>query len=121
MPHRCSSSPCSSTDVRCRPPALPAGTRSGRDARRRDSAREPSSPSSSETTPRPRSRSRTSFRSAKAPTAIYITAGLPNEEPHTLDRTQLFRPGLAPVGVVLPDNAWHMGLLFGRPGRRRGR
>jgi formylglycine-generating enzyme required for sulfatase activity len=39
----------------------------------------------------------------------YITAGLPNEEPHTLDRSQLFRPGLRPVGVVLPDNAWHMG------------
>ncbi|MBP1770834.1 MAG: yfmG, partial [Candidatus Aminicenantes bacterium] len=40
---------------------------------------------------------------------VYITAGLPNEEPHTLDRTQLFRPGLAPVGVVVPDNAWSMG------------
>jgi len=39
----------------------------------------------------------------------YITAGLPNEPPHTLDRTQLFRPGLRPVGVVLPDNAWHLG------------
>jgi formylglycine-generating enzyme required for sulfatase activity len=39
----------------------------------------------------------------------YITAGLPNEEPHTLDRSQLFRPGLRPVGVVLPDNAWHLG------------
>jgi len=39
----------------------------------------------------------------------YITAGLPNVEPHTLDRTQLFRPGMKPVGVVLPDNAWHMG------------
>jgi iron(II)-dependent oxidoreductase len=40
---------------------------------------------------------------------VYITAGLPNEPPHTLDRTQLFRPGLRPVGVVLPDNAWHLG------------
>jgi len=40
---------------------------------------------------------------------VYITAGLPNKEPHTLDRSQLFRPGLRPVGVVLPDNAWHMG------------
>jgi iron(II)-dependent oxidoreductase len=39
----------------------------------------------------------------------YITAGLPNEPPHTLDRSQLFRPGLRPVGVLLPDNAWHMG------------
>lgn len=40
---------------------------------------------------------------------VYITAGLPNAEPHTLDRSQLFRPGLEPVGVVLPDNAWHLG------------
>ena len=40
---------------------------------------------------------------------VFITAGLPNEEPHTLDRTQLFRPGLRPVGVLLPDNAWSMG------------
>lgn len=39
----------------------------------------------------------------------FITAGLPNEEPHTLDRTQLFRPGLRPVGILLPDNAWSMG------------
>jgi formylglycine-generating enzyme required for sulfatase activity len=39
----------------------------------------------------------------------YITAGLPNEPPHELDRSQLFRPGLRPVGVVLPDNAWHLG------------
>jgi len=39
----------------------------------------------------------------------FITAGLPNEEPHQLDRSQLFRPGLRPLGVVLPDNAWHLG------------
>ncbi|MDD8026211.1 MAG: SUMF1/EgtB/PvdO family nonheme iron enzyme [Acidobacteriota bacterium] len=45
----------------------------------------------------------------QAPDRVYITAGLPNEDPHTLDRTQLFRPGSKPVGVVLPDNAWHMG------------
>jgi formylglycine-generating enzyme required for sulfatase activity len=40
---------------------------------------------------------------------VTITAGLPNKEPHTLDRSQLFRPGLRPVGVLLPDNAWHLG------------
>ncbi len=45
----------------------------------------------------------------QGPDRTYITAGLPNAEPHTLDRTQLFRPGMKPVGVVLPDNAWHMG------------
>ncbi|HMA54496.1 MAG TPA: hypothetical protein VKT17_08530, partial [Acidobacteriota bacterium] len=39
----------------------------------------------------------------------YVTAGLPNAPPHELDRSQLFRPGLRPVGVVLPDNAWHLG------------
>jgi gamma-glutamyl hercynylcysteine S-oxide synthase len=40
---------------------------------------------------------------------VYITAGLPNEPPHELSRTLLFRPGHRPVGVVLPDNAWHLG------------
>ena len=45
----------------------------------------------------------------QGPDRTYITAGLPNEPPHTLDRSQLFRPGLEPVGVVLPDNAWHLG------------
>ncbi|MBM3293641.1 MAG: formylglycine-generating enzyme family protein [Candidatus Aminicenantes bacterium] len=40
---------------------------------------------------------------------VYITAGLPNEPPHHLSRTLLFRPGLRPLGVVLPDNAWHLG------------
>ncbi len=45
----------------------------------------------------------------EAPDHVYITAGLPNVPPHTLDRTQLFRPGRQPIGVVLPDNAWHMG------------
>jgi len=40
---------------------------------------------------------------------VFITAGLPNEPPHTLDRSQLFRPGSSPVGVLLPDNAWHLG------------
>jgi iron(II)-dependent oxidoreductase len=45
----------------------------------------------------------------EGPDRTYITAGLPNEPPHQLSRSQLFRPGLRPVGVVLPDNAWHMG------------
>jgi gamma-glutamyl hercynylcysteine S-oxide synthase len=45
----------------------------------------------------------------QSPERTYITAGLPNRPPHDLSRTQLFRPGLEPVGVVLPDNAWHMG------------
>ena len=45
----------------------------------------------------------------QSPDRVYITAGLPDEPPHYLSRTQLFRPGLKPLGVVLPDNAWHMG------------
>jgi formylglycine-generating enzyme required for sulfatase activity len=45
----------------------------------------------------------------EAPGHVYITAGLPNVPPHTLDRSQLFRPGRQPIGVVLPDNAWHLG------------
>jgi gamma-glutamyl hercynylcysteine S-oxide synthase len=39
----------------------------------------------------------------------FITAGLPNVRPHYLSRTLLYRPGLNPLGVVLPDNAWHLG------------
>ncbi len=40
---------------------------------------------------------------------IYITAGGTKEWPHYLCRSLLFRPGSGPVGVVLPDNAWHLG------------
>ncbi|MCD4791322.1 MAG: hypothetical protein K8R37_15110, partial [Bacteroidales bacterium] len=36
---------------------------------------------------------------------IYITG----TGPWALARTKLFRPGLEPVGVILPDNAWEMG------------
>jgi formylglycine-generating enzyme required for sulfatase activity len=39
----------------------------------------------------------------------YITAAGTKEWPQYLCRSRLFRPGYAPVGVVLPDNAWHMG------------
>jgi len=40
---------------------------------------------------------------------VYITAGGSREWPQYLCRSRLFRPGYGPVGVVLPDNAWHMG------------
>lgn len=40
---------------------------------------------------------------------VYITAGLPDSWPHYLSRTLLYRPGKTPVGVLLPDNAWHLG------------
>lgn len=38
-------------------------------------------------------------------THLYIT-GLGD---HRLSRTHLFRPGLAPVNVIVPDNAWELG------------
>lgn len=36
---------------------------------------------------------------------IYLTG----TGPWSLARTKIFRPGLGPVGVILPDNAWDMG------------
>ncbi len=36
---------------------------------------------------------------------VYIEA----DGPASLTRTKLFRPGLAPVGVIVPDNAWELG------------
>lgn len=36
---------------------------------------------------------------------VYITAS----EPWNLASSKLFRPGVGPIGVVLPDNAWSMG------------
>ncbi|RQV98404.1 MAG: sulfatase-modifying factor protein [Calditrichaeota bacterium] len=41
----------------------------------------------------------------QSPEHIYITAS----GPWALARTKLFRPGLGPVGVILPDNAWELG------------
>ncbi len=40
-----------------------------------------------------------------SPERIYLTAS----GPWSLARTKIFRPGVGPVGVVLPDNAWEMG------------
>lgn len=42
---------------------------------------------------------------------VYITADGPKEWPGYLCRSKLYRPGYGPVGVVLPDNAWHMGFV----------
>ena len=46
---------------------------------------------------------------AEGPDRVYITAGLPNRWPHYLSRTLLYRPGKKPLGLLLPDNAWHLG------------
>ena len=40
---------------------------------------------------------------------VYITASGSKEWPGYLCRSKLYRPGYGPVGVVLPDNAWHLG------------
>ncbi len=40
---------------------------------------------------------------------VYITAAGTKEWPQYLCRSRLYRPGYGPVGVVLPDNAWHLG------------
>ena len=39
----------------------------------------------------------------------YITAEGTKEWPDYLCRSKLYRPGYGPVGVILPDNAWHLG------------
>ncbi|MBK6948902.1 MAG: hypothetical protein IPH16_13365 [Haliscomenobacter sp.] len=41
----------------------------------------------------------------ESPDKVYLT-GLGK---HGLSRTHLFRPGLAPVNVIVPDNAWELG------------
>ena len=45
----------------------------------------------------------------ESPDRAYITAGGSKEWPGYLCRSRLHRPGFGPVGVVLPDNAWHLG------------
>ena len=40
---------------------------------------------------------------------VCITADGSKEWPGYLCRSKLYRPGVGPIGVVLPDNAWHLG------------
>ena len=40
---------------------------------------------------------------------VYIKADGSREWPHYLCRSRLYRNGFGPVGVILPDNAWHLG------------
>lgn len=40
---------------------------------------------------------------------VYIMSAGPSDYNHRLSRSQLFRPGVGPIGVVLPDNAWELG------------
>jgi gamma-glutamyl hercynylcysteine S-oxide synthase len=43
------------------------------------------------------------------PHNVYSISAGPSDFPHRLSRSQLFRPGLGPIGIVLPDNAWELG------------
>lgn len=43
------------------------------------------------------------------PDKTYLTAAGSKEWPQYLCRTKLFRKGTAPIGVIMPDNAWHAG------------
>jgi gamma-glutamyl hercynylcysteine S-oxide synthase len=45
----------------------------------------------------------------EGPHNVFIRAAGPRTSENRLSRSTLFRPGLGPVGVVLPDNAWEMG------------
>ncbi len=45
----------------------------------------------------------------EGPDKVYITADGTLDWPQYLCRSRLYRPGYGPVGVVLPDNAWHLG------------
>jgi hypothetical protein len=45
----------------------------------------------------------------EGPDKVYITALGTKEWPGYLCRSILSRPGYGPVGVILPDNAWHLG------------
>jgi hypothetical protein len=40
---------------------------------------------------------------------VFITAEGTKEWPQYLCRSRLYLPGRSPVGVLLPDNAWHLG------------
>ncbi|MCX6134234.1 MAG: SUMF1/EgtB/PvdO family nonheme iron enzyme [Ignavibacteriales bacterium] len=44
-----------------------------------------------------------------APDHVTIISAGPADVAHRLSRSQLFRPGVGPIGVVLPDNAWELG------------
>lgn len=45
----------------------------------------------------------------ETPDKVYITASGSKAWPEYLCRTKIFRQGHGPVGVVMPDNAWHAG------------
>ncbi len=50
---------------------------------------------------------------------VFIKSAGPQTSIHRLSRSQLFRPGVGPIGVVLPDNAWEMGFCDVNVGSNR--
>ena len=46
----------------------------------------------------------------EGPDRVFIRAAGPQTYQLRLSRSALFRPGVGPIGVVLPDNAWEMGV-----------
>ena len=45
----------------------------------------------------------------RGPDRVYITAAGPHTGINRLSRSELFRPNVGPIGVVLPDDAWELG------------
>lgn len=45
----------------------------------------------------------------EGPDKVYLTAAGTKVWPDYLCRTKLYRPGYGPIGVIMPDNAWHAG------------
>ena len=53
----------------------------------------------------------------EGPDRVFIRAAGPQTYQLRLSRSALFRPGVGPIGVVLPDNAWEMGFCDVPAGR----
>ncbi len=50
---------------------------------------------------------------------VFIRASGPSGHQFRLSRSTLFRPGVGPIGVVLPDNAWELGFCDAAAGNGR--
>ena len=50
---------------------------------------------------------------------VFIRASGPSDHQFRLSRSTLFRPGVGPIGVVLPDNAWELGFCDAAAGNGR--
>ncbi len=55
----------------------------------------------------------------ESPERAFIRASGPSGHQFRLSRSTLFRPGVGPIGVVLPDNAWELGFCDATAGNGR--